>query len=193
VPVKLQVMGKSKKGGKSPLGEKIAILTKERGFAKPADFATDNGINIGTFNDLIYGKTKIMPDSLIIVAEKLGVEPWELLRPLVPKEAYYESNERRGDKPNAAPKETKREKDIGEYKSRNDADPGEHTLSSEIAAQVITALEPRLIPLNLSKEKRDLIAEIITMNDNRARAILGGLQSPGLDDDESSAALKRKG
>lgn len=86
VTVKLQVMKKTKKGGKSPLGEKISTLAAAQGFAKPSDFAHANGINLGTFNDLLYGKTRIYPESLIAVAKGLGVEPWTLLSPTEPLE-----------------------------------------------------------------------------------------------------------
>jgi hypothetical protein len=81
VSLVLQAMIKTKKGGKSPLGKKITELARKRGYAKPSDFAHAHDINIRTFNDLLYGYTKIMPDSLLRVCEKLDVEPWELLAP----------------------------------------------------------------------------------------------------------------
>lgn len=82
----MQDMGKSKKAGKSPLGEIISELARQQGFEKPADFAHQNKIVISTFNDLIYGKTKLFPDSLQLVADRLGVPIWELLRELATRE-----------------------------------------------------------------------------------------------------------
>ena len=150
--VRLQVMRKTKKGGKSPLGEKISQLALARGFKKPSDFAHAHEINLGTFNDLLYGKTRIYPDSLVAVARGLGKSPAELLAL-----AESESNVDVGENLRNAGKENKANdraenttaviSNNAPKRSRSDLPNSSthnlmptHTLASDVAMQVITAL-----------------------------------------------------
>lgn len=197
VTVKLQDMAKTKKGGKSPLGERIALETKRLRFDKPDDFAHKHGIAIRTFHDLMYGETKTFPDSLINVAQKLGLEPWDL-RPLVPLASQKEidhnkekGTSEKGPGSRLQNADTKVGDDVKAGHKKNhswpDAIDNPHTIISEIVSQILTALEPKLLPANISKDKRDLINEIISRDDAFARGLLTTLLRDGLDKNDASA------